>query len=184
MRRFLRAAFGLAAAAGLWGAASPASGQQVSAAALKAAFLLNFAKFATWPDDVLADGQPITFCVVGDQGVADALLQSMKGHSGNPFIVSVLKPEAPLRECQVLFIGGTDARQVGRVLAEIKGAPVFTVGESERFAEYGGVAQLVQDHGRMRFAINPAAAQRARLVLSAKLLNLAILVKEGSDATR
>ena len=66
----------------------------------------------------------------------------------------------------------------------MRGAAVFTVGEADHFAESGGIAQLVQDHGRMRFAINPAAAQRARLVLSAQLLNLAIVVKDVPYASR
>jgi len=40
------------------------------------------------------------------------------------------------------------------------------------------VAQLILENNRMRFAINLAAAQRARLQLSSKLLSLATIVKD------
>ena len=46
----------------------------------------------------------------------------------------------------------------------------------------GGVAQLMLDSGRMRFAFNVDAAQRARLKISSKLLSLARIVKDERSA--
>jgi hypothetical protein len=40
------------------------------------------------------------------------------------------------------------------------------------------VGQLFVENGKMRFALNPAAAQRARLRISSKLLALAKVVKD------
>jgi hypothetical protein len=40
---------------------------------------------------------------------------------------------------------------------------------------------IVLDNGRMRFAINLAAAQRAHLVLSSRLLGLATLVDDAGQ---
>ncbi len=185
MRAIARAtACAVVAAVILWGAPSGAAGQEVSAAALKAAFLANFAKFAEWPDDVLAQGQTFGFCVIGDRAVAEALQQTVKSYSGGTFRVTMLKPEGPFQGCHLLYVAGTDTRQAVQTIEAVRGEAVFIAGEADHFAEAGGVAQLVQDHGRMRFAINTAAAQRAHLVLSAKLLNLAILVKDTTDASR
>jgi hypothetical protein len=52
---------------------SSASAQTATAPALKAAFLYNFAKFAEWPADVLAPGEPLVLCVVNDRDVGQML---------------------------------------------------------------------------------------------------------------
>jgi hypothetical protein len=49
----------------------------------------------------------------------------------------------------------------------------------EGFAEAGGVMQFVIEDSRVRFVINLAAAERARLQISAKLLALARVVNRA-----
>ena len=78
----------------------------------------------------------------------------------------------------MLYVGGVDSKQFAQLLESARDTPVFTVGDGEKFAERGGVAQLVLENDRMRFTINTAAAQRARLTLSSRLLSLASIVKE------
>jgi hypothetical protein len=148
--------------------------------ALKAAFLYNFAKFAEWPADILAPGQRLSLCVVGDKGVADALEQTINGHAieSHELTVAVVTADGPIRSCHLLYVVGLDVRQSTHLIEALKGAAVFTVSDGDKFAESGGVAQLIQESGRMRFAINVAAAQRARLQLSSKLLSLAKVVKD------
>jgi hypothetical protein len=57
----------------------PASAQEVTEAALKAAFVYNFAKFTEWPADAMPASSPIMMCVHGDPAVADALARAVKG---------------------------------------------------------------------------------------------------------
>jgi len=160
----------------------PAAAQDVSVPALKAAFLSNFVKFTEWPEDQRAPGRVFTFCVSGDKAVTAALLQGLTDHPGAvPMSVIVVTPDGPLHACQMLYVGGTELRQARRVIDALKGAAVFTVSDIEGFAEAGGVAQLRLENGRMRFTINPGAAQRAHLTLSAKLLRLATIVKDGPE---
>jgi len=77
-----------------------------------------------------------------------------------------------------VYVDGRDARKSTQLLAALRGAPVLTVGDGARFAELGGVAQLVLEQDRMRFAVNVAAAERAGVRLSSKLLSLASIVKD------
>lgn len=157
-----------------------ASAQEVSLPTLKAAFLSNFAKFTAWPEDVPPAGHVFTFCVMGDKAVAAALELGIKGHPGQEArSVSFVASDAPLRDCQVLYLGGLSLKDARRVIDPIREAPIFTVSDVDGFAESGGAAQLRVVEGRMRFAINPMAAQRAHLALSAKLLSLAIIVKDS-----
>jgi hypothetical protein len=43
---------------------------------------------------------------------------------------------------------------------------------------HGGVRPSIVDGGRMRFSVNPTAAERAQLRISSRLLSLAQIVKD------
>jgi hypothetical protein len=170
-----------ALALGWTGARAPAaaSAQDVSVDELKAAFLANFVKFATWPDDAVAAGGAFTFCVANDNGVQKALETTLKRHPGPAMVVRAVSLDAALPSCQLLYVSKVRLNEARPLLESLRGAPVFTTSDVDGFAEAGGVAQLRLVSGKMRFAINPAAAQRVRIGLSAKLLSLASLVKDG-----
>lgn len=154
-----------------------ARAQGASESALKAAFLYNFAKFAQWPAD--AAGGPLTICVAGDTAIADALDGTVKGRSvdGREVTVSRVKPDG-MRACHVLYVTGLDQKHTQQMIDELTGAPVLTVSDREQFAQSGGIAGLFVEGGKMRFAINVEAAQRARLRISSRLLTLAKIVKD------
>jgi hypothetical protein len=155
-------------------------GQTATAAAVTSAFLYNFAKFTEWPADALAPGQRIALCVIGANAVADALEQTIKGHTieGHELTVEMVKPDGSVRSCHVLYASGLDEKRSLQLIETLKAAPVLTASDADRFAELGGVAQLILEGGRMRFVINVTAAQRARLQLSSKLLSLARIVRD------
>lgn len=163
-----------------------ASAQTATAPALKAAFLYNFAKFSEWPADALAPGQRLAMCVVGDAAVADALGQTIKGHAigDHELTVTVLKVEESASGCHLLYVSASEIKRSARLLLGARGASVFTVSDAHKFAESGGVAQLIVEDDRMRFAINIASAQRGRLTISSKLLSLATIVKDDSNVFR
>jgi hypothetical protein len=154
--------------------------QSATAATLTSAFLYNFAKFTEWPADSLAPGQRLALCVLGDNAVATALDQTIKGHAieSHELTVELLKPDASARSCHLLYMSGVDEKRSIQVIESLKSATVLTASDAARFADLGGVAQLTLENGRMRFAINVSAAQRARLKLSSKLLSLARIVKD------
>jgi hypothetical protein len=161
-----------------------ANGDSVTVSSLKAAFLFNFAKFSEWPVDALATGQRLTMCVVGDAAVADALSQTIKGHSidGHELTVAILKTDAPTTGCHLLFVSASDMKRSSAMLIGLKGAAMLTVSDAANFAQSGGVAQLIVEGDHMRFAINLDAALRVRIRISSKLLALARIVKDDGDA--
>jgi len=167
------------------GVARDAAAQSVTAPELKAAFLFNFAKFAEWPADVISLNSSLVLCVAGDGAVADALDKTVMGHQidGHSVVIARGKVDS-LPTCHVMYAAGLDAKETVRLLNSLKGLAVFTVSDREQFAQLGGVAYFFVENGKMRFAINQDAAQRAHLTLSSKLLSLAKLVKDernGSD---
>jgi hypothetical protein len=156
--------------------------QDVSVPALKAAFVFNFAKFVTWPADVLAARQDMTVCVAGDVAVAEALEQVINHQlvGGHELKVVSIKPDGPLSGCHLLFAGGLDSRRARSLIDALQGTAIMSISDCERFADTGGVVQLVLERDRMRFVVNLASARRARLTVSSKLLQLAKTVKDDN----
>ena len=151
-----------------------APAQDVTAPALKAAFIYNFAKFTEWPGDVLPPKAPLVICVLGDKAVADALGRALKDRelSGHPLSMSYVAATGPVRTCQVLYLSEVPAAQAAQIVAGLGDAPVLTVSDLDGFAEFG-IVQLFFEHGQPGFAVNLDAAKRARLHISSRLLVLA-----------
>lgn len=175
------ACVGLALAAG----APALAGQSVSAPALKAAFLYNFAKFAEWPADAVVSGAPLVICVARDEAVGDALADIMKGRPSETGTLTVRRvPNDAWRGCHLIYISQLEPRRLTELLDLVRDLPILTVSDIVGFAEAGGVAQFFEESGKMRFAINTSAAERARLRLSSRLLSLAKIVKDGRNAVQ
>jgi hypothetical protein len=163
-----------------------AAAQDVTAPVLKAAFLYNFAKFTEWPSGALAPRQRLSLCVVGDRGVAAALEQTINGNAieNHELTVTLLRPETPTLGCHLLYISATESKHIDGLLAHVKDAPVLTASDADAFLSSGGIAQLIVQKNQIQFGINAAAAGRAGIRLSSKLLRLSHLLVEGSDDRR
>ncbi|CAN5828856.1 hypothetical protein BH24ACI4_BH24ACI4_22650 [soil metagenome] len=143
---------------------------------IKAAFLLTFAKFTEWQS--LAPATPLVMCVAGDQRVANALAEAVRGQRVRDRSLQVQEVgiDGFLDACNLLFISTSHIRSASPVLDSLKRLPILTVSDSQGFAQSSGIIELYVEAGRMRFAVNPGAGSRAGLGLSSRLLNLARIV--------
>lgn len=143
---------------------------------LKAAFLFHFAQFVEWPAEAFKDASsPMTYCTVGADPFGGALDDSLRDKKIGEHEIRVrhLKTFDGIQDCQVLFIGATETRRAPSVLEKVKGSAILTVGESQSFAEDGGMIEFCLEGNKIRFEINLAAVNAARLKMSARLLTLA-----------
>jgi hypothetical protein len=117
---------------------------------------------------------------VGDASVAETLERILNGRAidGHELAVQVRTRDAPMTACHLLYVSAGEMRHAPELLAGLKNAPILTVSDADRFVESGGVAQLIVDSDRIRFAVNTSAAERAHLRLSSKLLSLARIVAD------
>ena len=99
--------------------------------------------------------------------------------SGHSFDVRVLQDSSKWRACHLLFVADAETRRFAAGLDEIKALPVLTVSDSKGYSLAGGIIEFYVEAGRMRFAINPDAADRSGLRLSSRLLGLAKVVRNG-----
>lgn len=146
---------------------------------VKGAFLYNFAKFVDWPTNAFASAEaPFVIAVLGDESVMQTLQQPVKGKSiGNRATqVRWIADGARIEPCQILFVAQSKTQQFTRILAALGSAPVLLVGESPGFIAGGGAISFTNDAGSVRFEINAAAAERAGLKISSKLLRVATVV--------
>jgi hypothetical protein len=82
--------------------------------------------------------------------------------------------------CQIVFMGASERKRSRAWLEALRGRSVLTVGESEAFLAGGGVVNFRLEGERVRIEISTAAADRAGLHISAKLLSLAHSEKKCS----
>jgi hypothetical protein len=148
---------------------------------VKLGFLYNFTKFVEWPPNSFPDsGAPLAICIVGFDPFSPGLEGELRTRTVGSHSVEVktLKASDTLRVCQVVFVPFTEQYQAATIVSRLKGSSTLTVGETEGFAELGGVINLTVEENKVRFEINPLAAERAHLKISSKLLSLAKIVKE------
>jgi hypothetical protein len=143
---------------------------------VKAAFLFNFLKFVTWPPErAPAEGKAYVLCVVGDGGFTRTLEQTVQGKtvSGHPVEVRDLPGGAPLRACHLVYLApGLGPPAAELALVQAAGGGILTVHEAE-VALPSGVMRFFLDQQRIRFEINTAAAEREKLHVSSRLMEVA-----------
>lgn len=167
----------IAGCALLLGAAVSRAEQNELEYKVKAAFLLNFAKFVTWPETA---NPPATFpfCVVGEDPFG-AALNGVEGKQIGGQPISLRRGLAigeGLAQCRMLFVGSSERVNVKRILQLVAGKPVVTVGDIEGFVQAGGMFEFKDQGGRLSFVINNAKAKESGLRISASLLSLALEV--------
>lgn len=143
---------------------------------VKAGYLFNFAKYIEWPAGAFPSADsPLVVAVVDGQGAGPVLAGVLEGKSvgGHPLKVTTLAAGTPPVGVHILMLTRASQRtpeEARRLLGE---APTLLVGETEDFAERGGVIGFVQEEDRVRFNLCLAHAAEVGLKISAKLSSIA-----------
>lgn len=146
---------------------------------VKAAFLLNFARFAEWPDSTNKNKAPLVIGVVGEDPFAETLPGTISGQTAQGRSIEIRylgadEPAANLVACHILFLSrSAKTEEQAGILEKVRGHPVLTISDRENFIRQGGMVGFVLVDKRVRFDINLRATMSERLVLSSKLLNVA-----------
>lgn len=148
---------------------------------LKAAFLMNFAKFVEWPGQSFKTPQsPITLCVVGDDPFKADLDETVKSQTVGERGLTVRRISQLQAgdNCHILFVGLSERDRFERLLGGLKNHPCLTVGEEPEFAQAGGMINLLVEDGKIRFEVSLDVAEKAGLKISSRLLKLAKNVRD------
>jgi len=156
------------------------SGQGQGEYSVKAAFLLNFARYTDWPPSAFVNStSPLVLCVIGADPFGAALdVIDGKSVRGRPLRIERHGLGGALRSCHLAFISDSERPGIDALLKTADAASTLTISDIDRFARRGGIIGLFVEGDRVRFEVNVRAAERARLKLSSNLLKLATLVRQ------
>lgn len=155
---------------------------------VKAAFLVNFVRYAEWPEKAFTDaGEALVVAVLGKDPFGDHLGEAFKDRKAGTRAIRIVRCSrlADLGRVHLLFVAASEKEQWAALLKTMKDKPVLVVGDTEGFAKAGAAINLYLEEGKVRFEINPEAATRHGITLSSKLLKLARIVRDdGSGGNR
>ena len=152
---------------------------------VKAAFLYHFLEFVEWPRASPLPPARVTIGVLGRDPFGEVLDKAIlkKIVQGRTLTIRRFASIDDLEACEILFISTSEMKQLPQILERLQGAAVLTVGEADRFARRGGMIGFVLEDDRVRLEVNRAAADKAGLQISSKLLAVARVVKaEGAES--
>lgn len=159
------------------GAAPP----PVSESDVKAAVLVNFARYVEWPAGAFRDaGDPLVICVLGQDPFGHMLDEIVAGKSvdGRALVVHRIPDTKNAGGCQILFVGSCDRKLLNSDSGAFRGSGVLSVGEEGNAQSDNLVLTLTKEDGKVHFTVNMQAANREQLRISSRLLGLASKVKK------
>lgn len=145
---------------------------------IRSAMVYNFCKFVQWPHN--APGDSLILGVVGDHLQSPDFSSIAGKNVGSiPIAVRMVDSSDKLRGCQLVYIANDQRAALGETLSVAQAESILTISELDGFCNDGGIIQLVERRGKLRFFINRGAADDAQLLLSSQLLKVAKIVEGG-----
>lgn len=139
--------------------------------AAKAAFIYNIALFSSFAN---ATGV-VHLCVLGRDPFG-SMLTALDGKALGRTHLAIVNPRSSveaLAQCQILFIGASEADDLATLAERAKAAGVLSIADVDGAARRGVMLELGVDERRIAFEFNASAARAAGISLSSKVLRLA-----------
>ncbi|MBN1916809.1 MAG: YfiR family protein [Verrucomicrobia bacterium] len=151
---------------------------------IKAAFLYKAALFVEWPATAVPETPDVfVIGVLGSDPFGTFLdeIAATKKVGDKRIIVRRFETLEAYTPCHILFVAVSEHSRIAGVIERLRDTPVLLVADTKGFAQAGGALGLVIEDNKVRLEVNPAAAERAGLKISSKLLRLARLVKATKE---
>lgn len=146
---------------------------------LKAAFLVNFAKFITWPPQAFPPGrQEFVLCIVGSNPFG-AALSGIENKTVGGRTIRVVQAESlkNIPPCHLLFVSRSEEANLGQLGSGAGQRAIVTVSDIAGFVKAGGHIEFLTRGSRLSFAVNLSAMKEQGIQASASLLDLAATVQ-------
>ena len=149
---------------------------------VKAAFILNFVRYVTWPETRRAP--PFRVCVLGANPFGDRLAAALAGEvwQGAAMDLHRMQGTRDAQTCHLLYVPAASTNRFIAARAQFSAGGTLVVGETRELLTKGGMIQLFVEANKVRFSVNQAAADAAGLQISSRLLRLAreVLTRPGT----
>ena len=148
---------------------------------VKAAMILNLAKFIDWPAESFPQANtPFMICLNGKSSFGKAL-ETLNGKTvkGRRVVIRQVSRSDEFDRCHTLVLGESEQRRIPAILDRAAQFPVVTLSDLPGFIAAGGIIGLVEQEGKIRFEINLDAAHHANIRISPQVIKLAVSVLGG-----
>jgi hypothetical protein len=158
------------------------AGPEASEDAVKAAFLPKFVRYIELPAGARPDaGQPFYLCLIGRDPFGPVIDRAASSETIDGRAVAIRRfanADAPaVAGCHAAYVAGGNEQQTAQALVTLRRQPTLTITDS-RWGKPRGMIHFVVQEGRVRFHIDDAAAGARGIVISSRLLALAVDVKQ------
>jgi len=156
--------------------------EQITAIDVKAAYLFQFTRFIEWP---MLKNEPINekfiFCVLGKDPITKLLqpLSQFKVEQ-HPIAVKSIKRTSDIAGCEILYIALSEESNLNKILKQAQKNSILTVSSIPKFSNNGGMINFIIAEKKVRIVVNLFTARKAKLKISAKLLEISINVIQKS----
>ena len=148
---------------------------------VQAAFLFNFAKFVTWPNEAFQhSGDALIIGVIGEDPFGSILEETIRDKTvmGKKLAVKRFASIQDAAHCHILFLGTSEESRLSQMMTALEKTNILTVSDMEQFAEHGGMVAFTVEDQKVRFNVNVGAVERAGLKMGSQLLKLARIVSD------
>jgi len=149
---------------------------------IKAAFLVNFANFTTWPDSAYFDATaPLVIGVLGEDpfnGYLDAAESKTIASDRRMHIVRG-KTLGDLPVCHILFIGASEEKNLPGYVEQLSGRAVLTIGDTPDACRDGAMICFFSEANKIRFRVNLEVIEKSPLRLDPRVLKLGRALEGG-----
>lgn len=149
-------------------------------AAIRAAMVLNIARFTEWPPAKMdADHPQMIICILGTDPI-DAYADKLLDHQviqDKPTLVRRLKPSDSVESCHVLYTSVADRKWTPRSQDEIERGAVLSISELSNNFNTAQVVGLPASGDHIHIEINLRSAARSKLHISSRILRLATVTQ-------
>lgn len=141
---------------------------------IKAAYLLNFARFIYWQESFISTAENFNICVIGSNPFDESLKKlsnkkiknkNIKINYSNSFIKEA--------KCKIVFISKEKDNNYKETLDKIGNSAVLTVSDIEGFSQYGGMIEFVRVKNKIKFEINLGRSNKSNIKYRSQLLEVA-----------
>lgn len=147
------------------------------ASLVKAALTYNFAKYTQWPEE--KQRVEVALCYFSSVNQASFEVLADKRISDKRIIVKRVGDINDTADCHLIYIDNEKRDKLQRLFIHLNKKSVLTVSDMPGFIQGGGMIEIVNQDGKLRFKINLTQLEKNGIALSSQVLKLATHVKRG-----
>lgn len=143
---------------------------------VKAAYLYNFTKYIEWPPGAFASASaPIVIGILGDDPFGGLLEETIRGRTSQGRAVTIRRSRRvdDLRDCQIVFISGSENTEIDATLAILAQRKVVTVCDTGPLFDRGVTIRLMVADATVQFEVRLDAAEGLGVRFNSRMLEAA-----------